>query len=165
MKKTLEITLKGFENYLVQKAKKQILDLINSSLLIQNVQNFKVSVPIHSRTKSDFRFAEERPGPRLADKESLGDYPLTSFECEKKISVFSFPQKRKEFTVIRSPHIDKKARDQFQLCTYKTIIQVNKVNEYSFLFIFLENLKNTKFLGIQMQIKINSNTFGPSINF
>lgn len=145
MKKTLEITLKGFENYLVQKAKKQILDLINSSLLIQNVQNLK-------------------------RKESHRDHPLPSFEsvCSlrgQKISVFSFAQKKKQFTVLRSPHIDKKARDQFQLCIHKTIIQVNNVNEYSFLFIFLENLKNTKFLGIQMQIKINSNTFGPSINF
>ena len=138
MKKTLEITLKGFENYLVLKGKEQILDLINSSLLIQNIQNFK-------------------------RKGSLQDYPLSSFKCENKVSVFSFPQKKKQFTVIRSPHIDKKARDQFQLCTYKTIIQVNNVTEYSFLFIFLENLKNTKFLGIQMQIKINSDTFGPLI--
>lgn len=29
------------------------------------------------------------------------------------------PTKKEKFTVLKSPHVNKKARDQYQLCTYK----------------------------------------------
>jgi small subunit ribosomal protein S10 len=29
-----------------------------------------------------------------------------------------------KFTVLRSPHVNKKAREQFQLCTYKRLIDI-----------------------------------------
>ena len=32
------------------------------------------------------------------------------------------PTKIEKFTVLRSPHVNKKAREQFQLCTYKRLI-------------------------------------------
>lgn len=34
------------------------------------------------------------------------------------------PRKIAKFTVLRSPHIDKKARDQFELRTYRRLIEV-----------------------------------------
>ncbi len=34
------------------------------------------------------------------------------------------PTDRKIFTVNSSPHVDKKARDQFQLCTYKRLMDI-----------------------------------------
>ncbi len=34
------------------------------------------------------------------------------------------PTKRKVFTVIKSPHVNKKSRDQFQLCTYKRLLDI-----------------------------------------
>ena len=34
------------------------------------------------------------------------------------------PTKKKIFTVLRSPHVNKKARDQFQLCTYKRLLDI-----------------------------------------
>ena len=34
------------------------------------------------------------------------------------------PTERKIFTVLRSPHVNKKARDQFQLCTYKRLLDI-----------------------------------------
>ena len=32
--------------------------------------------------------------------------------------------KIEKFTVLRSPHVNKKAREQFQLCTYKRLIDI-----------------------------------------
>ena len=34
------------------------------------------------------------------------------------------PTKREIFTVLRSPHVNKKSREQFQLCTYKRLIDI-----------------------------------------
>ena len=34
------------------------------------------------------------------------------------------PTNKKIFTVLKSPHVNKKARDQFQLCTYKRLIDI-----------------------------------------
>ena len=34
------------------------------------------------------------------------------------------PTEREVFTVLRSPHVNKKAREQFQLCTYKRLVDI-----------------------------------------
>ncbi|HEO63945.1 MAG TPA: 30S ribosomal protein S10 [Candidatus Omnitrophica bacterium] len=34
------------------------------------------------------------------------------------------PTRKEIFTVIRSPHIDKRSREQFQLCTHKRMIEM-----------------------------------------
>src|SRR3989338_6124466 len=34
------------------------------------------------------------------------------------------PTKKRIYTVLRSPHVNKKAREQFQLCTYKRLIDI-----------------------------------------
>ena len=34
------------------------------------------------------------------------------------------PTEREVFTVLRSPHVNKKAREQFQLCTFKRILDI-----------------------------------------
>jgi small subunit ribosomal protein S10 len=34
------------------------------------------------------------------------------------------PTKIEKLTVLRSPHVNKKAREQFQLCTYKRLIDI-----------------------------------------
>jgi small subunit ribosomal protein S10 len=34
------------------------------------------------------------------------------------------PTRKEIFTVLRSPHVNKKAREQFQLCTYKRLIDI-----------------------------------------
>jgi small subunit ribosomal protein S10 len=38
---------------------------------------------------------------------------------------FFLPQRIERFTVLRSPHVDKKARDQFERRTYQRIIRLN----------------------------------------
>ncbi len=34
------------------------------------------------------------------------------------------PTQRKVFTVLRSPHVNKTSREQFQLCTYKRLLDI-----------------------------------------
>ncbi|MBI1185561.1 30S ribosomal protein S10 [bacterium] len=34
------------------------------------------------------------------------------------------PTRKKIFTVLRSPHVNKEAREQFQLCAYKRLIDI-----------------------------------------
>lgn len=34
------------------------------------------------------------------------------------------PTEKKIFTVIRSPHVNKSSREQFQLCTYKRLLDI-----------------------------------------
>lgn len=34
------------------------------------------------------------------------------------------PSKREIYTVLRSPHVNKKSREQFQLCIYKRLIDI-----------------------------------------
>ncbi len=34
------------------------------------------------------------------------------------------PTEKKIFTVIRSPHVNKSSREQFQLCTYKRVLDI-----------------------------------------
>jgi small subunit ribosomal protein S10 len=34
------------------------------------------------------------------------------------------PTRKKVFTVLRSPHVNKKAREQFQVCSYKRLIDI-----------------------------------------
>lgn len=35
------------------------------------------------------------------------------------------PTRKKIFTVLKSPHVNKKAREQFQLCTYRRILDIH----------------------------------------
>lgn len=34
------------------------------------------------------------------------------------------PTKKEKFTVLSSPHVNKKSRDQYQLCTYKRLVDI-----------------------------------------
>jgi small subunit ribosomal protein S10 len=63
------------------------------------------------------------------------------------------PSKMKRFTVLRSPHIDKKSREQFEIKTYKKLflLQTNQKKMFS-LFLFL--LKNISLSGVQFRVKL-----------
>ena len=49
-------------------------------------------------------------------------------ENQNKIAVVTgpipLPTHKKIFTVLRSPHVNKKAREQFQLCTHKRLLDI-----------------------------------------
>ncbi|MBM3918699.1 MAG: 30S ribosomal protein S10 [Sphingomonadales bacterium] len=41
------------------------------------------------------------------------------------IGPIPLPTRKKIFTVLKSPHVNKKAREQFQLCTYRRILDIH----------------------------------------
>jgi len=67
-----------------------------------------------------------------------------------KYAITYLPKKTKRVTLLKSPHVDKKAREQFQLNTYKTVINIfsEKINKALFNFIILNKPKY-----IKLQIK------------
>ena len=38
--------------------------------------------------------------------------------------LISLPKKRKRTTLLKSPHVNKKAREQFQVCAYKRLLDI-----------------------------------------
>ena len=59
------------------------------------------------------------------------------------------PTHKKIFTVLRSPHVNKKARDHFEIRTHKRIIDVYKPSDTT-----LENLKNLDIsAGVDVEVK------------
>nr|YP_008816148.1 ribosomal protein S10 [Roya obtusa]AGZ90386.1 ribosomal protein S10 [Roya obtusa] len=66
------------------------------------------------------------------------------------------PKKKVLYTVLRSPHIDKKSREQFEMITYKQlqIIKTGEKNLRKKLF----NLKFHNITGVQMKITLSYKT-------
>jgi ribosomal protein S10 len=154
MVECIEISLKSFESKLVQNAVSQIIKIYNEI----EVQNY---------------LAE---GPSVLPQSGRGK--TESFNW--KLTQFAFPMTQKKFTVLRSPHIDKKSREQFQIQYFKNRIllkaspssaprkPIRSVEEYregktqenrfsgqlNFCQLFIENMKRTKFLGVQIKIRI-----------
>jgi small subunit ribosomal protein S10 len=75
---------------------------------------------------------------------------LNSFITKLKKNSFYFedlvivplPYRRNLYTVLRSPHIDKKARDQFEMRVYTKKIKIVLKKDLNFLFFFLDFLKD-----------------------
>lgn len=42
-----------------------------------------------------------------------------------KVSIISLPTKKKKWTILKSPHIDKKSREQLEINTYQKMIILN----------------------------------------
>ena len=67
------------------------------------------------------------------------------------------PPRTQTFTVLRSPHIDKKSREQFKLSSHKAFVKLSCAPKHaSFLCTYL---KNTSFLGVQVCFKFVYSTY------
>jgi len=73
------------------------------------------------------------------------------------------PTKISKFTVLRSPHIDKKSREQFELRVHKKLIRFATINKLDISkssnksdFIFYKALRNTVFAGLGLTLKKNT---------
>jgi ribosomal protein S10 len=75
-----------------------------------------------------------------------------------------FPKKKTSFTILRSPHVHKKARDQYHIKTNKGLFLFSfpkEKQEESFLF--LKYLTQISFIGVQIHIKMNNVTYLPHL--
>lgn len=63
------------------------------------------------------------------------DHNLVDKSCEKIVKAVKttgaivngpipLPTDKEKFTVLRSPHVNKKSREQFQICTYKRLVDI-----------------------------------------
>ena len=68
------------------------------------------------------------------------------------------PTSRKLYTLLRSPHIDKKSREQFEVHRYKRQLCL-KTKDFSKIVLFIYLLKHSDFPGIQIQISLNYTSF------
>lgn len=82
---------------------------------------------------------------------------LKTFKITNYKEVF-IPSKTKKITVIRSPHIHKKSRDQFQIKKYKRSLIIS-FNDYNYLHAFIEICKDLHLIGVQMHISLKDKTY------
>jgi small subunit ribosomal protein S10 len=83
------------------------------------------------------------------------------------LRLIPLPNHRRVFTVLRSPHIDKKSREQFQLITHKTKLEFaissgssSSADTGSRLEVLacLEAIKQLSSPGVQIQVQILAST-------
>lgn len=67
------------------------------------------------------------------------------------ISKIELPEKKKKITVLRSPHIDKKSQEQFEIRVYKTNI-IFKIKQVNTCLLFIEIFKNSNMFGVEIEI-------------
>lgn len=60
------------------------------------------------------------------------------------------PCKKEIYTVLRSPHVNKKSREQFQLCTYKRLIDIYSSSSKAIDALTRLELPN----GVEVEIKV-----------
>src|SRR3546814_12266029 len=76
---------------------------------------------------------------RIRIKLKSYDYNLVDKSAEKIVKTVKptgavvsgpihLPTEKKLYTVLRSPHVNKKAREQFQLCAYKRLLDIYRSN-------------------------------------
>jgi small subunit ribosomal protein S10 len=59
------------------------------------------------------------------------------------------PNRRKVFTVLRSPHVDKKARDQFEIVTHRRILEIVSPSDQTMDALMKLNISS----GVDVEIK------------
>jgi small subunit ribosomal protein S10 len=60
------------------------------------------------------------------------------------------PKDKKIYTVLRSPHVDKKSREQFQLCSYKRLLDIYSSNSKTIDSLMKLELPS----GVEVEIKV-----------
>lgn len=83
-----------------------------------------------------------------SNKESLLLYKIVLVQIFTKLNLkftfFDLPSERKVITLNKSPHVNKTAREQFQLDKYKVVFQISSyINSLTLRYIFLNKPKTT----------------------
>ena len=67
---------------------------------------------------------------------------------------------KKRYTVIRSPHVHKKSREQFQLTEYHVILSIQAENINALLLL----LQSGSFYGVQLKTSVKTSSFFCPLN-
>lgn len=86
----------------------------------------------------------------------VSGYNICQDEQSSSLVSIALPKKQSTYTVLRSPHIDKKSRDQFELRTNKQLIiistEIKRIREKLF------HLKFHEIPGVQMTVVFQTKT-------
>ena len=92
----------------------------------------------------------------------VSGYNICWDEQSSSLVSIALPKKQSNYTVLRSPHIDKKSRDQFELRTNKQLIiistEIKQIREKLF------HLKFHEMPGVQMTVVFQTKTRLSNIN-
>jgi small subunit ribosomal protein S10 len=100
---------------------------------------------------------------RIRIKLKSYDYNLVDKSAEKIVKTVKptgavvsgplpLPTEKKIFTVLRSPHVNKKAREQFQLCSYKRLLDIYSSNSKTVDALMKLELPS----GVEVEIKVQA---------
>ena len=83
------------------------------------------------------------------NKESITFYKIFTGKIFNLLNIsfkrIDLPNKKKRITLLKSPHVNKSAREQFQITTYKTLILIeNKITLNQLKLIVLNKPKTVK---------------------
>jgi small subunit ribosomal protein S10 len=76
---------------------------------------------------------------------------LAQSTFNKKLSQVNLPKKTERFTVLKSPHVDKKARDQFERITYKRLMVLDAISADKIQILIKKFVQIS--VGISMEVK------------
>jgi len=94
----------------------------------------------------------------ILDKSKKKIFQICSVIGIAKVSYLRLPVDRKKVTILRSPHIDKKSREQFEWKRHKMIIKtISSSITSTYLLLFL--LKDAEFAGIEIKISVKFSNF------
>lgn len=87
---------------------------------------------------------------------------LSKVSCSNE-SIFGFPITTQKWTVLRSPHVDKKSREQFQIQNHSVLYNTNFNNKKE-LMIFFQKLKHTEIYGSEFSIEVIHSSYFNKFN-
>lgn len=110
-----------------------------------------------STTIRDLMFINFAPKSTSLLPSASPDAPVNLFMPIRERRV---PQnwKRTRFTVVRGPHIDKIGREQFEMRSYKTVLEAETHDAQEVQW-FLDSVRFYDFPGVQIQVQLTSSTF------
>jgi ribosomal protein S10 len=88
----------------------------------------------------------------------LGDKISMRTQENLQPSVKYLPTHFKKYTLLKSPHIDKKSREQIEMRTYKMSMQFGQIQNSKVFLMFLELIKIMKLEGVQLKCTFKSKT-------
>jgi ribosomal protein S10 len=68
------------------------------------------------------------------------------------------PTKQRKITVLSSPHIDKKAREQFEIRVFQKHLKVETFSTFLDVFLLVELIKTLASVGVQSKVKVKTQT-------
>ncbi len=86
-------------------------------------------------------------------------YEITFFLGLANFQILGLPRKKKLYTVLKSPHKDKKSREQFESKRWKTAIIINTDNKKTLASLLFFIIKNSEFPGVEVQICLKKNSY------